>query len=56
MLYYIITELERQNRSYESMEDAIEAAERTLPSTMNWEIREEDGVGSEEVVYTHYID
>ena len=53
--YYIITELERKIPGYDSLDEAIEVAEHTLPVSMNWEIREEDG-GIESVVYTHYID
>lgn len=53
--YYIVTELERKDIPYDTAEEAIEAAKQTLPRTMKWEIREDDRVGGEETVYTHYI-
>lgn len=57
MKYYIITEIERQSTWYDTMENAITTAEQTLPASMTWEIREEDEeVGTEEVVYTHYVE
>lgn len=51
-MYYIVTELERKGTPYDTTEEAIEAAEQTLPATMSWEVRDED----ETVVYTHYVD
>lgn len=54
-MYYIVTELERKDIPYDTAEEAIEAAKQTLPRTMEWEIREDDRVGGEETVYTHYI-
>lgn len=57
MKYYIVTELEKQSIWYDTLDDAIAAAEQTLPANMAWEIREEDEeAGTEEVVYTHYIE
>lgn len=57
MKYYIITELERQSTWYDTIDEAITAAEQTLPACMAWEIREEDEeAGTEEVVHTHYAD
>lgn len=57
MKYYIITELERRQTYFETLADAVADAEMTLPKDMNWEIREEDEeVGTEEVVYTHYVE
>lgn len=57
MKYYIITETERKTTWYDTPEDAITTAKQTLPASMSWEIREEDEeAGTEEVVYTHYVD
>lgn len=57
MKYYIVTELEKQSIWYDTLDEAISAAEQTLPASMTWEIREDDEkVGTEEVVYTHYVE
>lgn len=55
--YYLVTELERREAYFVTLNDAVADAEMTLPKDMNWEIREVDEeVGTEEVVYTHYVE
>lgn len=49
-MYQIITELGRMNRTFDTVEEAVEYGQQNLPNYMDWEVRDEE----QDVHFTHY--